>query len=291
MSTMTPLERRVGWLIGAYADRALTGVDAVAMTELAAGSRRGQRAWGFVAPRGFALLLLVFALLATIAASALLAGAHFLPRNPDAVIATYLGRWEYAYVYEDGRVIARSRPDLGQLPGLGMYPGMIGERRLTPEGAEMVRSGSLDSVALLPGSDPMAREDLWADPSFHPFEPSTFAICYSTGGPWDEDPTSVVPMLPAPLQTILQGKERVFNVTRVVVDADVAEMSVSRECTELTIEESRALEEALDTIGRRQSRDEWFVSVARDGDASPVEIGLERQRILPQGGWTSYPYR
>ena len=78
------------------------------------------------------------------------------------------------------------------------HPAPISERRLTPAGLDLVRSGAVQpsdfvlSVSLPDGA--------WADAEFKPYAPSGYAVSFSTDPP--------TPALPAAAQTMLRGKER-----------------------------------------------------------------------------------
>ena len=212
MNLETPLEARVAALIGAYADRAPTDVDPIAMTRFAAESSwHGGRTWLSLLPvsRSLGFAVVVMALLITIVAGALVAGGQLLRRDPLSVIAHYAKiHVGYVYIYADGQVVLYR--DRGAT---------LLERRLTQEGIDLVRSGAVDPSALLTHQLP---EGAWADLEFRAYAPSSYAIC-SGGVAEPIDASRVVSRLPAPAQALLRGKERTYDTT----DAGLGESSPS----------------------------------------------------------------
>jgi hypothetical protein len=100
-------------------------------------------------------------------------------------------------VYADGRVISWSGPQK-----------RIKERRLTPEGVGLVRSGAILPEELLPGDGLPGGDglpaDVWEDPEVKPFVPSRYLVWY--GRDVDEDGSAASPLLryfPAPARAIL----------------------------------------------------------------------------------------
>ena len=116
------------------------------------------------------------------------------PNEAASIVAQYGARSVgYVIVYADGRVIL-----YGGFGGPASHPAPISERRLTPAGLDLVRSGAVQpsdfvlSVSLPAGA--------WADAEFKPYAPSGYAVSFSTDLP--------TPALPAAAQTMLRGKER-----------------------------------------------------------------------------------
>jgi hypothetical protein len=186
MNEQSALERRVAALIRAYGDRAPIDVDPTAMTRLvAAESRSSSRPWSpFVPSRGLAVTLVLLALLATIAAGALIAGAQPFHRDPVDVLTDRAFVEPFTGLPPDG--VAPSTPETGQLflsfngrvselgmefhrvwvfadgrliwkrnlEGTGATSGAFGatkpttaviEQRLTPEGVELLRAMAVAS--------------------------------------------------------------------------------------------------------------------------------------------------
>jgi hypothetical protein len=169
----------------------------------------------------------------------------------------YPGR--FVYVYADGRVISWGR-------GTGHLA--FGERRLTPEGVELVRSGALQPGAFIRPAYEVPL-DVWENPDVKPFVPSRYAVCYymdsgdrnlgKMGG--YEQPSRVVGFFPAPARAILRG-EMSFVAEG---DGDSAPL----ECSEVTTDEARAL---VDILGVRRVED-------LEGDRIITEITM----MLPHG--------
>ena len=133
-----------------------------------------------------------------------------VPSTPEEgeLVAQFRGPYpgRFAYVYADGRVISWRHS-----------PRVIGERRLTPEGVELVRSGALQPEAFIGHAYEVPLEvplDVWENPKVKPFVPSRYAVCYSMesgaanagkmGG--YEQPSRVVGFFPAPARAILRGE-------------------------------------------------------------------------------------
>ena len=246
MTHPTPLETRVAALISAYADRAATDVDPIAMTRIAAGPRYGNPPWLPFRPVGLWLgfAIVVMALLITIVAGVLAAGGQLLRRDPlsdgdpTSVIAHY-GKIHmgYVYVYADGLVVVY--PDIGATP-VGATRYSLAERRLTREGVELVRSGAIDPSAFLTDQLP---ESAWADPEFRPYAPSRYAIC-----DWTENkptnPSRIGSRLPAPAQALLRGTERTYDK----IGAGLGEWPPVA-CSEVTADEAHILVDLLADAG------------------------------------------
>ena len=169
----------------------------------------------------------------------------------------------FAYVYADGRVIAQERGH-----------GFLTERRLTPEGVDLVRSGDIQARDLL-GLASVVPADAWEDPEIKPFVPSRYAVCYwmakGNGNPGTinngyEYPSTVLGFLPPQARDILRG------------DLSHGEVGIddpsSSECSEVTTDEARALEQILSDV--------------RVEDSEGDEIILEFEAILPHGVKVGY---
>lgn len=109
------------------------------------------------------------------------------------LIKEYPGYHASTYVFADGRVIWFE----GGSPSSGN--GHIYERRLTPEGVDLVRSGAkLDNHPLddLPAS-------AWTDAEQRLYAAQTYTVCFwKMGG--ELDPSHLMEILPPPVNTLLQ---------------------------------------------------------------------------------------
>jgi hypothetical protein len=154
-----------------------------------------------------------------------------VPADPDdaaSIVAKYGNvDWGWVVVYGDGRVIKMfsARPPLD-------YTEQLFERRLTAKGLDLVRSGAIQPMALLPLQDRMwhcgpvhripggtsncveitrAPAEVWADAEAKPYVPSRYAACLGTSGHLDEIPqgqaTEIVGRLPAAARQLLGDKE------------------------------------------------------------------------------------
>jgi hypothetical protein len=111
---------------------------------------------------------------------------------------TGCGKWYHTYriVYADGRALW-----WGSLrrSGGGDY---VRERRLTPEGVDLVRSGV----------DPDDLPDsAWADAEARPYAPPRYSICFWANGLRDQSAAPLLPavdLLPAPARALLSGNDR-----------------------------------------------------------------------------------
>ena len=167
------------------------------------------------------------------------------------LVKRYPGYNAFTYVYADGRVIWYEQ---GASRILG--EGQALERRLTPEGVDLVRSGAqLDEIP----------DSAWADAEPRVYAPARYVICLWSGH-GDFDPSAAMDLLPAPAQAMLRG---------IRTDPD--------ECTVLTTEDARALDEMLSEAGlvpasahRGISASAWYV----DGDHDPR---LSIWALLPHG--------
>jgi hypothetical protein len=159
------------------------------------------------------------------------------PSSPETgnVIARFkrpIGPFGWVFVYADGRVLSV------EVPGSTHFV----ERRLSPEGVELVRSGAVEPRRFLRPAGPSLPAGAWADPDARPFVSSRYAVCYAAVNVAGEflryvDPSRVVSLLPAQAQDLLRGKERYRG--------DEGGLRRDRRCSELTIEEARSLEQIL----------------------------------------------
>jgi hypothetical protein len=108
--------------------------------------------------------------------------------------------WYHTYlvVYADGRVLWWN----GLRPG-GEY---VLERRLTPEGVDLVRSGVEPGID---GGDLPA--SAWADAEARPYAPPRYSVCFWANGLRDQSAAPLFPavdLLPAPAKALLSENDR-----------------------------------------------------------------------------------
>jgi hypothetical protein len=140
--------------------------------------------------------------------------------------------WRYAQVYEDGRVIWLTETTSGWL-----------ERRLTPHGVELVRSGALTPSAFL-GPQNEVPESAWAEAEAKAYVPSRYVLC-------DEWSQETMRLLPQRTQSLLRSR----TDEQAVVHGEVEYLAGGRgiACPEVTIEEARALDEVFLKAGFERS--------------------------------------
>jgi hypothetical protein len=194
-----------------------------------------------------------------------------VPSTPKRgkVVAEFGTAWRFVFVYADGRVISWLGPSRSR---------QIHERRLTPEGVELVRSGAVQAEDLLDaeyapdGSVPVGVHpdevpaNGWEDPELKPFVPSRYSVCYGDYG--SAEPSTVLPFFPAPARAILQGAATFHR--------DQAECSV------VTTDEAHAL---LEILGTTSSAD--YPTDVTIEDSEGFQIGWEIRMMLPHGA--GYP--
>ncbi len=119
-----------------------------------------------------------------------------------------LPEWYHTHlvVYADGRVLWWN--DLRN-PGSGGPDGAyVLERRLTPEGVDLVRSGVEPGVD---GGD--LPNSAWADAEARPYAPPRYSVCFVISRPDGEEVPSAtdvvraMDLLPAPANTLLRGND------------------------------------------------------------------------------------
>ena len=113
----------------------------------------------------------------------------------------------YLVVYADGRVLSWN--DLRS--GGGDY---VLERRLTPEGVDLVRSGAIKAEDLAPPTVLHGvPESAWADAEARPYAPARYSVCFVISRPDDEEVPSAtdvvraMDLLPAPANALLRGTD------------------------------------------------------------------------------------
>lgn len=190
------------------------------------------------------------------------------------------------WVYADGRLIFAREASIpeGANP---LFTGFL-EQRLTPEGAELVRSG------VTPGSEPVPFGSLivvrdgdrlvrvsrvsdlerlvarvtdpaswlpasaWADREISAYVPSRYAVCFAKGTPPQPiDPSRLWSALPARAASLLRAKKWSEQAPGDVLRRELKERGDERApgglyCSDATTEEARALAEALRDGGLEQ---------------------------------------
>jgi hypothetical protein len=183
-----------------------------------------------------------------------------VPSPPgSAEIVTDFARihFGWVFVYSDGRVLWN--PDSAD----------ILEARLTREGLDMVRSGDLPLEAFIRHTQLPARAV--DDPQIRLFIPSKYAICYWTDG--EVDASQVVDLLPESVQPLLRGKERTFYPVGGLAEDPPSPV----ECHEVTTDEARTVDEALEAAGVEDP-----FGVGWNG------IGIQFTPLLPHGQWVAW---
>lgn len=137
MNPTAPNESRIAALISAYADRAPIDVDPVAMTRTA-GSASARRGWRLAgrgqADRPLAWALLAVALLITIVAGTLIAGAVWLRRDPEGIVTERVLVEPFLGLPPEGA--APSLPETGELI-FNFYAEGLGSVGLGTDGLSM----------------------------------------------------------------------------------------------------------------------------------------------------------
>jgi hypothetical protein len=117
------------------------------------------------------------------------------------------------------------------------------ERRLTPEGVDLVRSGAVQAVDLLPPPYDVVPANAWEDSEAKAYVPSRYVVCAN----WQE----TLPLLSQRTRDLLRGYTSDAAVVRGEVDYLAGGRGVS--CPAVTIEEARALDAALLEVGFERS--------------------------------------
>jgi hypothetical protein len=133
-------------------------------------------------------------------------------------------------VYADGRVL--------WFVGGGFSEGYaVLERRLTPEGVRLVRSGVIRAEDLAP---PQVLHGVpasaWADDEPRPYAPPRYSVCFS------HDPSTTMGLLPAPAEALLRGS-----------GSDPSHDG----CRVVTADEARTLDSILSEAGFFPGEPQW----------------------------------
>jgi hypothetical protein len=148
--------------------------------------------------------------------------------------------WQVVHVYADGRVIWNRRTG-----GVSTTTRVWLERRLTPKGIEILRSGAVPLSSRMesggssaaahgmhpPGSLLPAPASTWEDPEFERYVPSRYAVCAGQAA-------SVWFLLPQRAREVLSGIEQGYV----------------RRCLAVTAGEARVLFGIFDAVGFERSK-------------------------------------
>jgi hypothetical protein len=184
-------------------------------------------------------------------------------RTTAASSSTLVG---WVYVYADGRVIWSS------------VEGWMYERRLTSVGLSGVRSrAARPRVFLEMNATSQLPEGTWAD-RIRVYVPSRYAICYFGRQGRRLDASRTVGLFPAPVEALLRGKERTYDVTQ-----DIAHDPA--ECSMVTTEDARSILEILrDRGGTGEITGGWGYGFA-PSETAWDEVSFTFEPLLPQGTW------
>jgi hypothetical protein len=170
----------------------------------------------------------------------------------------YCCNYGYVRVYADGRVLSA-----------GTFGGIIVERRLSPEGVELVRSGTLDPAAVVDRAFP-GPASAWEDRKGKPYVPARYGACFGPAAGVALDVEALLDLLPTAAQALLRGSAPAWN----------------RGCLEVTPEEARSLEEIL-SEARASRGDPWGWKVGawslRDGNGDQDIRNIRISPLYPDG--------
>jgi hypothetical protein len=149
--------------------------------------------------------------------------------------------WHSIQVYEDGRVIWSQQIGFTGSYRTASTTGWL-ERRLTPEGVDLVRSGAIRLEDLDPPSHVPA--SVWEGEA-QPYVPSRYVVCAA----WSQE---TMRLLPQRTQDLLLGhmdKLAVYHTGEAVF----SRLGRGVACPEMTIEEARALDRVFLEVGFERS--------------------------------------
>jgi hypothetical protein len=294
MTESSRFERRVAALVAAYADRAPTDVEPLAVARLAASFNGSAPRFGlarrfdvrrFVAVAALALLI---GTLAAAASATLLTGGRPLHRDPlraqvgdpAVAIAIYERIHEgFVFVYEDGRVLVH--PDQQSWVPSGTQKWRNYELWLSARGIDLVRSGQVLAQSFL--HEPRLPTDAWADAVWRPYLPTRYAVCGADG---------LEDILPGEAKQLLLSRKRVYpaaatHVLEVgtLVPADYDGIA----CSELTIPDARRLLDFLAVAGF-ETQDRALLDGGSNGGFAEGPDGrtVEFWPIAPHGSWVGW---
>ena len=142
------------------------------------------------------------------------AGAGVPIADPPVADATLVASWGqihegWVLVYGDGRVIRYPDAGAGLVVDTSRHYAIV-ERRLTPAGLELVRSGALEvsqfiEYARLPA-------DVWTEAEWQPYVPAEYAVCHwdQSTGRWSAA-SDIRTELPPAARTLLRDRQRPFT--------------------------------------------------------------------------------
>jgi hypothetical protein len=159
----------------------------------------------------------------------------------------------YVRVYADGRVLSTRTPGGG-----GLYV----ERRLSREGVELVRSGTVQPGDLL-GSRHLVSESAWEDRDGKPYVPARYSVCWRSGGPLEP----VLDLLPRSAQALLRAGDPALNP----------------QCLEVTPEEARSLKEILSEAGSPHGNALHTVGAWLLRNGKGDQVGITLHPLFPDG--------
>jgi len=177
------------------------------------------------------------------------AGAGAPVADPPVADATLVASWGqihagWVLVYGDGRVIRYP-----EYAGAGMAEGMnryaiIVERRLTPAGLELIRSGALVVSHLMWVK--IVQDDVWAEAEWRPYVPAEYAVCHP--GDWTlpyrwADASSVFAELPPEARTLVRDRERQYTAVTFAPAFEPSGLQGPVECFALATDEADRLVE------------------------------------------------
>lgn len=183
------------------------------------------------------------------------------PVEGELIAETNYAYPTYVRVYADGRVLSWH---LGESPPCwgSSCPGGVPfvERRLSPEGVELVRSG-----AVQPKEWYLVPQGAWEDREGRPYVPARYEACFSrTDSPPGVE--ALLDLLPASAQALLSGSDP----------------ALTPRCFEATPEEARSLEEIMSQARSSRGDSPYAVGVwllYGKGD----QVGINLHPLFPDG--------
>jgi hypothetical protein len=197
------------------------------------------------------------------------------PAEGELVLQTVgIHPWHYIQVYADGRVIWSQQTGFTGNSRTSSTTGWL-ERRLTPEGVDLVRSGAIRLADLEPPSH--VRASVWEDPEVKQYVPSRYGVCAA----WTQE---TMRLLPQRTQDLLHGHtdEQAVQIGEAYFFWLRGRRGVA--CPEMTIEEARALDRIFLEVGFERSETAWglyydikarnvssirLIPLLPDGEANP----------------------
>ena len=201
-----------------------------------------------------------------------MAGASDEGKRAELIVHLFEMHNGYVLAYSDGRVIWQF--DLGNQGESPMF-----ERRLTPLGVDLIRSGAVRPSALLRETTPLGDvasvsslpADAWAEPAIGKYVPSRYAVCPSLTDPVHvpgmtrnrlSDPMRIVDHIPAAARMLLRGKERIYDNVGLLFEAEPSPTA----CFEVSAPEARDLRNTFIAAGFAEaSRDTGFGECRESG--------------------------